>query len=87
MSDTTMSIPSGRVPRPKKAKRPNITIDGNQWMALENFATRIGVSLSQADRMNFPRVEIGGAIYVNASQGLREIAAQAKRRYGWPDGK
>ena len=67
MSDTNMSIPSGRVQRPKK--RPNITIDGNQWMPLENFAARIGCSLAEADRLNFPSVEIGGALHLGHVAG------------------
>lgn len=83
MSDTAMSIPTPteRVSRPKK--RPNIKIDDDVWMPLEAFAARIGTTVAVAKRLNLLTVEIGDATYVNSTLGLREIAAQAKRRYGW----
>jgi hypothetical protein len=83
MSDITVSTPTERAPRPKKTKRPTIIIDGDKWMALETFAARIGVSPKEADKLNLLSVLIGDAIYVNATEGLREIAARARRRFGW----
>jgi hypothetical protein len=88
MSDVTVVTARARARRSNirkpKTNLPSIVIDGETWDPQKNFAATIGVCSKTVERMNLRSVLIGGVRYVNVTEGLREIAARARRRNAAP---